>query len=237
MLHGRGKADLLRGAGHGRLRVPLSSPPRSEPPDSVAVWRDFHGRLLAFISRRVPDADSAEDILQDVMLRIHRHVGELEDSAAVAAWIHQIARNAIADHYRRAVVRRERPSGVVFDGEAASDPPAEELSSELAACLGPLIERLGPSYRDAITLTELDGLTQTEAAARVGVSVSGMKSRVQRARGQLRDLLIGCCEIELDRRGAVTAYEPRRGACGCRDASILAESVATSDRPNGSCGP
>jgi RNA polymerase sigma-70 factor (ECF subfamily) len=186
----------------------------------VAVWQDFHGQLLAFIGRRVPDRDIAEDILQEVMLRIHRHVGELENSAAVAAWIHQIARNAIADHYRRTAVRRERPSGVVFDSEAAaSEPPAGELLSELAACLGPLIERLGSSYRDAITLTELEGLTQTEAAARLGLSVSGMKSRVQRGRGQLRDLLTGCCEIELDRRGAVTGYEPRRGACGCSSAA------------------
>jgi RNA polymerase sigma-70 factor (ECF subfamily) len=220
VLYGRRQGGLLRRAEQGGLRVSLSSPPRSEPPDSVAVWRDFHGRLLAFISRRVPDADSAEDILQEVMLRIHRHVGELEDSAAVAAWIHQIARNAIADYYRHPAVRRERPSGVVFDGEAASsEPPAGELRSELAACLGPLIERLGPSYRDAITLTELEGLTQTEAAARLGLSVSGMKSRVQRARGQLRDLLIGCCEIELDRRGGVTGFEPRRGPCGCSGAA------------------
>lgn len=80
--------------------------------DAEAIWQDFHARLLAFIARRVPDRDNAEDILQEVMLRIHRHAGELEHTAAVGAWIHRITRNAIADHYRRAAVRRERPAGI-----------------------------------------------------------------------------------------------------------------------------
>jgi RNA polymerase sigma-70 factor (ECF subfamily) len=197
--------------------VPLSAPLRSEPPDTVAVWLDFHDRLLGFIARRVPDRDSAEDILQEVMLRIHRHAGELEDTTVVGAWIHQIARNAIADHYRRAAYRREQPSGVELDLLAPTPPEADssELRSELAGCLRPLVKQLAAPYREAITLTELDGLTQTAAAAQLAMSVSGMKSRVQRARTQLRDLLVGCCEIELDRRGAITSYQPRRNPCDC----------------------
>ena len=169
---------------------------------------------------RVPDRDSAEDILREVMLRIHRHAGELEDSSAVGAWIHQIARNAIADHYRRPVVRLEQPSGVELDGRepATSEPTSGGPRAELAACLRPLVERLAPPYREAITLTELEGLTQTAAAAQLGVSTSGMKSRVQRARAQLRDLFVGCCEIELDRRGGITSYRPRHTPCDCHRA-------------------
>jgi RNA polymerase sigma-70 factor, ECF subfamily len=160
--------------------VSLSPPSRSEPLGAEAVWRDFHTRLLGFIARRVRDRDSAEDILQDVMLRIHRHAGELERSSAVGAWVHQITRNAIADHYRRASGRRERPSGIDVDRQqqlVLEDAP-EELRSELAACLGPLLERLPPLQRDALALTEMEGLTQARAAAQLGLSTSGMKSRV-----------------------------------------------------------
>jgi RNA polymerase sigma-70 factor (ECF subfamily) len=78
-----------------------------------------------------------------------------------------------------------------------------------------LVQRLASPYREAITLTELDGLTQVAAAAQLGISASGMKSRVQRARAQLRDMLVSCCEIELDRRGGITSYRPRNGPCGC----------------------
>jgi RNA polymerase sigma-70 factor (ECF subfamily) len=190
----------------------------SAPPDAEAIWEEFHRRLLGFIARRVRDHDSAEDILQDVMLRIHRHAGELEHSAAVGGWIHQIARNAIIDHYRRAPVRRERPAGI---DPMPEDAPAPEVTGpdpreELARCLEPLLEQLPVKYREAVALTELDGLTQAEAADRLGLSTSGMKSRVQRGRAQLKDLLGDCCEIELDRRGGVTGYRPRRRSCDCR---------------------
>ncbi len=189
----------------------------SDQLDVEAIWDDLHGRLLGFIGRRVRDRETAEDILQEVMLRIHHHAGELERAPAVSAWIHQIARNAIADHHRRAAVRRELLSGVDFDREESPmvEPAPAELRSELAACLGPLLERLPAIYREALTLTELGGLTQAAAASRVGLSTSGMKARVQRARAQLKDFLVGCCEIELDRRGAITSYRPRRGSCAC----------------------
>ena len=188
--------------------------------DADAVWQDFHARLLAFIARRVPDRDSAEDVLQEVMLRVHRHAGELERSSAVGAWVHQIARNAIADHYRRAAVRRERPAGVDLDRDEAPvlESTTAELRSELAGCLNPLLERLPAIYQEALALTELEGLTQAGAAARLGLSTSGMKSRVQRSRAQLRELLVACCEIELDSRGAITSYQPRRAPCDCRGA-------------------
>ncbi|HWM10529.1 MAG TPA: RNA polymerase sigma factor SigZ [Solirubrobacteraceae bacterium] len=210
---------MLRGLDRGGLRVSLSAQRRSEPVDARVVWQDFHGRLLGFIARRVGDRDSAEDILQEVMLRIHRHGAEIEHAPAVGAWVHQIARNAIADHYRRASVRRERPAGI--DLERAEPPllePAADLRSELSACLRPLLERLPAIHREALILTEVEGLTQARAAAHLGLSTSGMKSRVQRARAQLKELLIACCQVDLDRRGDITSYTPRSGACDCRNA-------------------
>ena len=192
---------------------------RTQPPlGAETVWRDFHARLLSFIARRVRDRDSAEDILQEVMLRIHRHAGELERSSAVGAWVHQITRNAIADHYRKASGRRERPSGIDLDRQQPLLPEdaAGELRGELAACLRPLLERLPARHREALTLTEIEGLTQATAAAQLGLSTSGMKSRVQRGRAELKELLTDCCEIELDRRGGVSSYRPLGGSCDCR---------------------
>ena len=127
------------------MRVPVSAPRLAQPLDAAAAWDELREPLLAFIARRTPDRDTAEDILQDVLLRIHRHADELEHASAVRAWIFQIARNAIADHYRRAAVRREQPAGV--DLTRLEPPPAiesapAELTSELAACLRPLVQRL-----------------------------------------------------------------------------------------------
>ncbi len=76
-----------------------------------------------------------------------------------------------------------------------------------------MVESLPAIYRDALRLTEFEGITQTQAAARLGISVSGMKTRVQRARGQVKDRLLDCCHVDLDSRGGVTAYRTKRGSC------------------------
>jgi RNA polymerase sigma-70 factor (ECF subfamily) len=79
-----------------------------------------------------------------------------------------------------------------------------------------LVAQLESPYREAITLVELEGLTARAAADMVGISVSGMKSRVQRGRARLRQLFDDCCEIALDVRGQVTDFTPRAKSCaGC----------------------
>ena len=188
------------------------------------VWVELHDRLLAFVVRRVPTREDAEDILQDVMLRIHRHSGELEHADRVASWVYRIASNAIADHYRKPV-RRELASGQATDVPepataavtAPAEPDAAELRTELASCLAPLVARLPDSYREAIVLTELEGVPQVQAAAQLGLSVSGMKARVQRGRHQLGELLLDCCHVELDSQRRVTAYQSRSGSCSTCD--------------------
>jgi RNA polymerase sigma-70 factor, ECF subfamily len=197
------------------MSVSASTAPSSI--DTETIWREFHDGLLAFIGRRVRSRETAEDILQEVMLRIHRQAAGLETTEAVGAWVHTIARNAIVDHYRRASVRRELTTGAEIDPRTVeiNEAEAPDGRAELAACVAPLLKRLPTTYREALTLTELEGFTQDQAAGRVGLSLSGMKSRVQRGRAQLRQVLLDCCEVELDRRRGVADYRPRRGACGC----------------------
>ncbi len=185
----------------------------------TATREDLHDRVLTFVRRRVPSPDDAEDIAQEVMLRIHRHSAELEHADRMTAWVYRIAANAITDHYRRPA-RREVPSGYGVDvaepesaAPAWAETPTEELRRELATCLTPLIRRLPPIYREALEVVELDGLSQPEAAERLGISVSGMKARVQRARQQLRTQLLACCAVDLDRRRSVTAIHSRGEPC------------------------
>ena len=179
--------------------------------------RELHRQVLKFVARRVSSREDAEDIAQEVLLRIHRHRGDLAHVEHVSAWVHRIAANAITDHYRRAS-RREVPSGQAEDIPESrptdlDTDTAAELRRELAACLRPLLERLSPIYREALELTEFGAMSQTDAAALLGISVSGMKARVQRAREQLRGLLLACCHVELDRRRGPREVRSRGGAC------------------------
>jgi RNA polymerase sigma-70 factor (ECF subfamily) len=182
---------------------------------------DLRDRLRAFIAARVRNPADVDDIVQDVFLRAYRRLNSLESSERFVAWVYQIARNAIVDHYRAAATRRESPleaATALAEVEASlpwadDDRDAAQLRRELASCLTPLMDALPPDHRQAIHLTEIEGVTQRAAADRLGISVSGMKSRVQRARRGLKDRLLECCRIELDRRGGIVEYAQREESC------------------------
>jgi RNA polymerase sigma-70 factor (ECF subfamily) len=192
------------------MRLPMT------PATLEAVWQEMHAPLLRFVSRRVNDPRDAEDVLQDVMVRIQRHADDMDGYVHLSGWVHQVARTAIIDFYRRRAARPEQPAGTSVDiaGTMLDLEPPEAVRAELSHCLRPLLGQLDDKYRGALELTEFDGISQVAAAERLGLSVSGMKARVQRARVQLRDLLLECCEVELDRRGGVAAYHARAGSCG-----------------------
>jgi RNA polymerase sigma-70 factor (ECF subfamily) len=180
------------------------------------MWAEFAGRLRAFVARRVPPGIEPDDVVQEVFLRVVRHLPSLRDAERIEAWLFQIARNTLRDAMR---ARRRRDSRTdVLEIDLPDEADTEDVraaEAELAPCLTPMVARLSEPYRQAIELTSVHGLTQAEAARRVGVSISGMKSRVQRAREQLKALLVRCCEVDVDRRRGVADFHLRdAGSCG-----------------------
>lgn len=172
------------------------------------AWRDLEAKLRPFIARRVRAEADVDDVVQDVFLRMQRGLAELRDDDRFGPWVYQVARSAVADHHRRAA---RHP---LADGDGAELVPEQNeddvsVEQELASYLAPFVAMLPAPYREALTLTELEGLTQKQAADMLGVSLSGMKSRVQRGRAHLRTALEECCHIALDARGRVMACEPR----------------------------
>jgi RNA polymerase sigma-70 factor, ECF subfamily len=185
--------------------------------EGTALWQETEARLRPFLARRVP-VDDVDDVLQDVFLRMQRGLAGLRDEERFAAWLYQVARSAIADH-GRARARHPLPwRADPVEAEPSVDQDDEDDGDEaavraLSACVALFVGQLPSPYREAVTLVELEGLTAREAAELAGVTVSGMKSRVQRGRQRLRALFEDCCEIALDARGKVVAATPRR-RCG-----------------------
>ena len=183
--------------------------------ETEAVWDRFNHRLRSFIRGRVSDEDTAEDILQQVFIRIHANMGALRDQGKLESWVYQIARHAIIDHYRSRRATVELPESLAVHEEALEEPDA---GTELALSLREMVEALPEPYRQALILTEYQGLGQKELADRLGLSFSGAKSRVQRARQKVRDMLLSCCHVELDRRGAIVDYYERCCCCALEPA-------------------
>ena len=178
----------------------------------VLLWQDYHDRLLGFIRGRVESREIAEDILQDVFIKIQKSLSSLQDNERMESWIYQIVRNAVVDHYRSRKAFEELPQSLT-----APEPEQEaQARYEISTCLKPMIETLPALYRDALRLTEIEGLKQKQVAETLGLSLSGAKSRVQRGRAMVLDLLTDCCRFEHDHRGTMVGYEPRNSDCsGC----------------------
>jgi len=185
---------------------------------SEQLWETFSVPLHQFIRRRVPDPHNAEDILQEVFLRIHTRIDTLHRQERVTAWMYQIARNAIADHYRM-----QRPiSDVPVTLIASDDVPEPDVVRELLPCVAAMVDTLPEMYREALRLTEYEGFSQKELSERLDISFSGAKSRVQRARAKIKQLLLDCCHFEFDYAGRIIDYQPHRAYCASCDNEITA---------------
>jgi len=189
-------------------------------PGARSAWRRLESSLRPFVARRVASAADVDDLVQEVFARMHRALPALRDEARFGPWLYRIARSAIADHQRQAA---RHPLASEERLEEPSPPPDDDersVARELASALAPFVSALPSPYREAITLADLGGLTQSQAAAVAGISLPGMKARVQRGRARLRKALEDCCQIALDARRRVIACEPRtspaiprRGCC------------------------
>jgi RNA polymerase sigma-70 factor (ECF subfamily) len=182
-------------------------------------WAETLSRLRGYIAARIGDSEAAADIAQDVIARSIA-AGALERAHDLNGWLFRAAQNAIVDHYRSRRVRQP-DSELVEWAEPESDGPApNQATRDLARCVQPLIDELPTKYRDALIAIDIEGHTHHAAAEAIGISTSGMKSRVQRGRRHLRDLLTECCAVHLSRDGAIASYE-RSGSsldgapCGC----------------------
>jgi len=190
---------------HDETRVGSGCSGRAMAPVSAAL----RVGLRRFVARKVRPAQ-VDDLVQDILLRMHERAGELRDETRVAGWAFRIAQRVVTDHHRAT-----RPERALAEGDEALTDPSEtgNLNELVAGWLGPMLALLPDEYAEALQLVDVQGMSQRELADRAGLSVSGAKSRVQRGRRMLEELLRACCDLELDTLGNVIGYRGR--TCGC----------------------
>jgi RNA polymerase sigma-70 factor (ECF subfamily) len=208
---------MLRSRSRGMLRQhALDALPMSPGESSVELtqaYQSLRGPLLAYLRRLVGDAQSAEDVLHDVLVKA---IGTLRSDAApprnLAAWLYRVAHNAAMDHHRA-----RRPSEVLDDELAevlpAPEPDLAQATAVLADCMRPLLSILPESYRSVVHASEFEGRSLREIAESHGISVDAAKQRASRGRRQLRDELLRCCEVALSAQGQLVDFSPRGARC------------------------
>jgi RNA polymerase sigma-70 factor (ECF subfamily) len=172
------------------------------------IWEKLHRKLRGFFLKRVSDEGIAEELLQMTFLKIHENLGNVNSVERISAWTFQVARNVLIDHYRSQARAAEESAQ-----EIEADSPEEgNLNEEVAGWLPSMIKKLPEKYREALILYEIEGVPQQAIADQLGISLSGAKSRVQRGRSKLKDILLDCCSFQKDRFGNFIDYE-RKSCC------------------------
>ena len=169
---------------------------------------DFQGlrdQLRRYIAKRLSNHEEVEDVLQDVFVRVMRNAKSFQNTRSPIAWLYTVTRSVLIDHYRRQS-RNPVQTWPKFKAEDLSTLP-EPPEADFSECVLPLINKLPDKYREAVEFVDLQGRRQAALAAKVGLSVSAAKSRVQRGRKMLKDSVLGCCHVELDNFNHVVSME------------------------------
>lgn len=174
------------------------------------IWNNMSQSLIAYIHKRVSNVHDAEDILQTVFTKIHVNIDTVKDEKKLYSWIYRITKNAIIDHYRE---NNDHVELDKIEQLLETENESQDLNGDIVLCLKSMINCLPDKYREAVLLSELGGITQKELSEKLGLSVSGAKSRVQRARQLLKTMMIDCCKLQMDCYGNVIDYERNQKSC------------------------
>ncbi len=175
------------------------------------LWDQMHSRLCWFVCSRISDGQDAEDLLQDIFLRIYDQSSSLRDPQRSESWMYQIARNRIIDHYRSRRNLVELPETLVADEAFENEASGDETVNHLVTYLREAMDALPEAYREALIQADIRGMAQQDLAGKLGISLSGAKSRVQRARQKVKDAMLRCFDFEFDARGQIMDY--RQNCC------------------------
>ncbi|MFZ4551289.1 MAG: RNA polymerase sigma factor SigZ [Aquabacterium sp.] len=178
-----------------------------EWPCLMRAWHAHERELHAWLVNRLDDTTLARDILQDVFIKALRMGGQFCDVANARAWLFEVTRHALTDQWRK-----QRPTEVLDDALPEPDQDQPAAVDSLASCLPRVLAELSEADRDAITQCDLHGMSQEAYAQRMGITLAGAKSRVQRARRRLKSQLMASCRIVLDEHGSVCCFTPRQHA-------------------------
>lgn len=176
-------------------------------PTLSTTWNRMYDDLIRFVQTKVKDKATAEDIVQDVFLKVHTKSDQLKESEKVSAWIYQITRNAVVDHFRKSSKQVEAIN-------LNWDNTYHEFNDCVSHCLHVLMDTLPDKYKVPLRLAEVENLGQEEIAAKLNISYSGARSRVQRARKMLKEKLYALYHIQTDGYGNVIRCEDKV-PCGC----------------------
>lgn len=177
------------------------------------IHNQFYIILGKYIKSHINDIEDASDVLQEVFIKINDNLGSLTDESKLKSWIFTITRNSIIDYYRKNSHHKKSELKECMMQKIMHETDFDNTES-LDCCLMKFIDRLPEDYRDIIMDSEIHGIKQKDLTEKYNLAYPSIRSRVQRGRSQLKQMLLDCCSIELDRRGNVMNVRSKKSCNG-----------------------
>jgi RNA polymerase sigma-70 factor (ECF subfamily) len=165
-----------------------------------SVWNEFSGQIRGYLLKKVKVEDDADDLLQEIFIKIHSNLGQLQDEQKLTPWIYQIVRNSLTDYYRK---RNVDTSELDEENTASLEIETDDdiYSACVSGCLKVFIDRLPENYKEPLVLSDIKEIKQKDIAEQMELSYSGLKSRVQRGREMIKEMFLDCACISQDKHG------------------------------------
>ena len=155
--------------------------------DEVYAW--MRPRLWSFLARMTGRRDVADDLAQEVWLRLARNAHKLADDTRLAAWLFTVARNLYVSQWRSAQAARALAGDLLPPEPIAASPFEAAAESQTAARIERAIAALAPTYREILLLCAVEGLAPRDAAVILGLSAEAARQRLSRARTMIEAAL------------------------------------------------
>jgi len=168
------------------------------------LWDIYYEPLYFFALKKVQNKDTACEIVQNTFLKVHSHLHTLKNPKKVKAWLFQITRNEIANHF----------NGLLTDSIPANDDTPDILDPHCQniCCFDRFVDGLPDIYREVIKMVYRDGKKQKEVAQIAGMSLPNVKARIARGKALLKKNFTECCRFQLDKNGMLIG-EPDCAYC------------------------
>lgn len=173
------------------------------------ILKEYSLQLRRFLSSRIRNRHDVDDVLQEILIKTFQHFQNIREPEKFKAWLFKTARNTLIDYYRRS---DKNINGELTGNEVVFEPSAD-VRQDLAKCIRPFLKNLPEKYRVPLEAVELQEVSQKELAESLGLSYSALKSRVQRGRKMLLNILKECCHYEFDVRGNIMSFKAKKNFC------------------------
>ena len=171
------------------------------------VWNDYRHTLKRFLLSKISSPEDADDLLQVILLKVHQNLDQLDDVSKIKSWLFTLSNNTVTDFYRHRATRKHPDARDLWYEE-------EESEQGLADCVQPFIDQLDPESRHLLKQIDIEGKSQKHVAEEMSIPYTTLKSRVAKARAELKRQFTSCCEIQLDASGKAMIVE-EKGCASC----------------------